>query len=414
MSFQDKPTYPYYTYTLKNGIRLVYRYTPSQVAHCGVTIDVGSRDEKVQENGMAHFIEHCIFKGTKKRHSYQILSRIDGVGGELNAYTTKEETCLYATFLNNYYERVIELFYDILFNSIFPAKELEKEKSVIIDEINSYEDSPADLIFDAFERLVFGNTGLGRMILGTPKKVQGFTSEQVKDFIDKNYCTNLIVISTVGNIDFNKWVRICEKYFSLVPEHLANRKRHTKYNYKPQHIEEKRDTYQAHLMVGNIAYSYKNKNKVAFSLLNNILGSNAMNSALNMHIRERYGFTYALESSYTAYCDSGIFQVYAGTDEKYIDKTLQLIIKEMESFANKRLTQSSLARAKEQLKGQIAIQYDSNQNEMLSIGKALLNYDRIDDIKETYREIDQVTAVDVLKVANEIFVKDNLSTIKYI
>jgi predicted Zn-dependent peptidase len=409
----DYKQYPYNYATLKNGIRLVHRYTPSQVAHLGVTIDVGSRDEKVQENGIAHFIEHCIFKGTKKRHSYQILSRIDGVGGELNAYTTKEETCIYATFLNNYYPRAVELLSDIVFNSTFPDKELEKEKVVILDEINSYEDSPSDLIYDKFEEVIFGRTGLGRMILGTPKKVKEFTSNQVKDFIQKNYYTNLISISTVGNIDFDKWVRLIEKYFSVTEKKIEDRKRHRTYNYKPKHIEENRDTYQAHLMIGNIAYSYKDNRKVAFSLLNNILGSNAMNSALNMHIRERYGFTYALESNYTTYCDSGIFQVYAGTDEKYIDKTRELIIKELLHFANKRITQSYLTRSKEQLKGQIAIQYDSNQNEMLSIGKSLLNFSKVESLNDTFKEIDEVSSDDILKVANEIFIPQQLSTIIY-
>jgi predicted Zn-dependent peptidase len=409
----DYKQYPYNYATLNNGIRLVHRYTPSNVAHLGVTIDVGSRDEKPQENGIAHFIEHCIFKGTNKRHSYQILSRIDGVGGELNAYTTKEETCVYATFLNNYYERATELLSDIVFHSTFPDKELEKEKVVILDEINSYEDSPSDLIYDKFEEVIFGKTGLGRMILGQPKKVKEFTSKEVKDFMDKNYFTNLISISTVGNIDFDKWVHLVEKYFCVEKKTIEHRKRHRTYNYKPKHIEENRDTYQAHLMLGNIAYSYKDDKKVAFSLLNNILGSNAMNSALNMHIRERYGFTYALESNYTAYCDSGIFQIYAGTDEKYIDKTKELIIKELMRFVNKRMTQSYLSRSKEQLKGQIAIQYDSNQNEMLSIGKSLLNYNKVETLNDTFKDIDEVTAVDILQVASEIFIPEKLSTIIY-
>lgn len=405
--------YPYNYHTLSNGIRLIHRYTPSQVAHLGITIDVGSRDEQPKQNGMAHFIEHCIFKGTTHRRSSRILSRIDGVGGELNAYTTKEEIVVYTTFLNSYYERATELLSDIVFNSTFPDKELEKEKSVILEEINSYEDSPAELIYDAFEKLVFGNTSLGRMILGTPEKVQTFTSDSVKEFIKNKWFTNLMVISTVGNIDFDKWVKLCEKYFSIYPENTTNRRRHSIYHYHPKQIEENRDTYQAHIMIGNQAYSYRNNKKVAFTLLNNILGSPAMNSALNMHIREKYGFTYTIESTYTSYSDNGIFQIYAGTDEKYVDKTIDLIEKELLRFANKRLTQSQLSRAKQQLKGQISIQYDYNQNEMLCIGKSLLNYNKVQTLKEDFEEIDKITPMDILEVANEIFVPSQLSRIIY-
>ena len=391
----------------------MHRFTNSEVAHLGITIDAGSRDEKPKENGIAHFIEHCIFKGTKTKPYYRILSRIDGVGGELNAYTTKEETVVYATFLNNYYDRAAELLSDIVFNSIFPEKQLEKEKSVVIDEINSYEDSPSDLIYDAFEYLVFGNTGLGRMILGTEKHVQSFNSDMVKEFIKNHWFTNRIVISTVGNLDFERFVRLIEKYFDKIPAYLTSKKRHTVYHYQPRHIVQKRDTYQSHVMIGNICYSYKNNKKVAFSLLNNILGSSAMNSALNMHIREKYGNTYAVESYYTAYQDSGIFQVYAGTETHFANKAYDLIVTELEGFANKRLTQSYLSRAKNQLKGQLAIQYDSNQNEMLSMGKSFLNFNKVASLEDSFNEIDKVTIDDIFKVAKEIFVPEQLSSIIY-
>jgi predicted Zn-dependent peptidase len=411
MKSQDKELYRYYT--LSNGLRVVYKYDDSAVSHLGITIDAGSRDERIGENGIAHFIEHCIFKGTKKRSSYRILSRIDGVGGELNAYTTKEEIVVYATFLNTYYERSIELLSDIVFDSVFPEKEIEKEKSVVIDEINSYEDSPSELIYDDFERLVFGSTGLGRMILGTEKKVKEFSSSMIKDFISRNWFTNRIVISTVGNISFDKFIRLIEKYFAAVPEKLTQRKRHTIYKYIPQHIEKQRDTYQAHVMIGNICYSYRNPKRVAFTLLNNILGSSAMNSMLNMHIREKYGNTYIIESSYTAYEDSGIFQIYAGCENHFLDKIIPLITKELEYFCNRRLTQSFLTRGKNQLKGQLAIQYDSNQSEMLSIGKAYLNYGKVSSLEENFKDIDSITAEDLIKVAREIFVKDKLSSIIY-
>ncbi len=405
--------YPYRVHTLYNGIRLVHKHTDSQVAHLGITIDVGSRDEERQENGMAHFIEHCIFKGTKKRSSSRILSRIDGVGGELNAYTTKEETAVFCTFLSKHYERATELLSDIIFNSVFPDKELDKEKSVIIEEINSYEDSPMELIYDEFESLVFGDTGLGRMILGTEKKVKSFSSSQVMDFIKKNWATNLIVISTVGDIKFEKWVRLIEKFFGYIPPKPINRQRKENYNYIPQHKELNRDTYQAHIMIGCPCYDYTSEKKVAFSLLNNVLGSSAMNSYLNMNVREKYGFTYLIESSYNAYSDNGIFQIYAGTDEQYIDKTLSLIKKELQRFVDKRLTQSQIHKAKEQLKGQLSIQNDYNREEMLAIGKSLLNYNHVQSLEETFSDIDSISAEDILEVASEIFRIDNLSTIIY-
>lgn len=405
--------YPYRVHTLYNGIRLIHKHTDSQVAHLGITIDVGSRDEERQENGMAHFIEHCIFKGTKKRSSSRILSRIDGVGGELNAYTTKEETAIFCTFLSKHYERATELLSDIIFNSVFPDKELDKEKSVIIEEINSYEDSPMELIYDEFESLVFGDTGLGRMILGTEKKVKSFSSSQVMDFIKKNWATNLIVISTVGDIKFEKWVRLIEKFFGYIPPKPINRQRKENYNYIPQHKELNRDTYQAHIMIGCPCYDYTSEKKVAFSLLNNVLGSSAMNSYLNMNVREKYGFTYLIESSYNAYSDNGIFQIYAGTDEQYIDKTLSLIKKGLQRFVDKRLTQSQIHKAKEQLKGQLSIQNDYNREEMLAIGKSLLNYNHVQSLEETFSDIDSISAEDILEVASEIFRIDNLSTIIY-
>lgn len=411
MSSQDNSPYRYHT--LKNGIRLVHRFTDSEVAHLGISIDVGSRDEKPSLNGIAHLIEHCIFKGTITKPYYRILSRIDGVGGELNAYTTKEETVVYATFLSSYYDRATELLCDLIFNSTFPSKQVEKEKSVVIDEINSYEDSPSELIYDAFEQVVFGNTGLGRMILGSKKHVQGFTSSMLKEFVATHWFTNKMVISTVGNMDFDRWVRLVEKYFNNIPPMTTTHNRHSIYHYKPQHIVQKRDTYQSHIMIGNICYSYKNNKKVAFSLLNNILGSNAMNSALNLHIREKYGNTYIIESSYTAYQDSGIFQVYAGCEPHFEEKLCELIIRELESFANKRLTQSSLCRAKNQLKGQLAIQYDSNQNEMLSIGKSYLNFNKVATLQDSFKQIDKVTIEDIFMVAQEIFVRDKLSSIIY-
>lgn len=404
----------YSQHKLSNGIRLVHRLTYSQVAHCAVTINVGSRDEEKDEEGIAHFIEHCLFKGTNKRKSFQILNRIDGVGGELNAFTTKEETCIYATFLNNYHDRVLELFSDILFSSTFPQKELEKEKIAVIDEINSYEDNPSELILDEFDNLVFGKNGLGHYTLGTPKQVKGFTTEKLNQFIEKTYSTDSIVISTIGDIDFDKWVKLCEKYFGGIKTNAKPIHRNSPKNYKPKEKVKKRNTYQSHVVIGNPAFSYKNKNKITLSLLNNIIGGPAMNSRLNMKIREKYGFTYSIESNYTAFSDTGLFVVYAATDSKYIDKTIGLIKNELDFFSNKEMTPSSLKIAKQQLIGQLAIQYESNQNEVISMGKSILNFDRIDSLKTTNEEIEKITSKQILEVAQLIFQKDNYSQLKYI
>ncbi len=404
----------YSQHTLSNGIRLVHRLTCSQVAHCAITINVGSRDEQKGEEGIAHFIEHSLFKGTKKRKNFQILSRIDGVGGELNAFTTKEETCIYATFLNNYHERVLELFSDIVFSSTFPQKELDKEKIAVIDEINSYEDNPSELIFDQFDNIVFGNNGLGHYILGTPKQVKEFTTQKLTQFIQRAYSTDSIVISTIGEIDFERWVKLCEKYFGSIQTSSKTITRTPPKNYKPKDKTIKRDTYQAHVIIGNVAYSYKNKKKITLSLLNNIIGGPAMNSRLNMKIREKYGFTYSIESNYTAYSDTGLFTVYAATDPKYIDKTIELIKNELDHYTKKEITPSGLKHAKQQLIGQLAIQYESNQNEVISMGKSILNFNRIDSLKVTNQEIEKITSEQIQEVANTIFQRDKYTQLKYI
>ncbi|MDR1725457.1 MAG: insulinase family protein [Bacteroidales bacterium] len=406
--------FPYSQHTLNNGIKLVHRYTNSPVAHCGIMINAGTRDETKKENGIAHFIEHCIFKGTKHRKAFHILNRIDGVGGELNAYTTKEETCIYASFLNRYQERVLELFADIVFNSTFPEKEIEKEKVVVLDEINSYKDSPAEQIFDDFEQLIFDNHSLGSLILGKPKCVKSFHSDDIKTFIDKNYATNLMTIACVGAIDFDLWVRLCEKFFANVDKKISNRHRKPPKQYSPKTKVEQKDTYQAHAIMGSVAYDYNSKYKMTFSLLNNILGGGAMNSYLNMHIREKYGFTYSLESNYTPYSDTGVFTVYAGTNSKYIDKTLELIRKELEFLTAKPLSTKTILQYKQQLKGQLAIQYDSNQNEMLAMCKSVLNHNKIDTLRETYKQIDCITNEDLFQVAQDIFDPKRQSLICYL
>lgn len=403
----------YFFHTLSNGIRLVHKHTDSIVAHCGLTINAGSRDELKQEQGLAHFIEHLIFKGTHRRKAYQILSHMENVGGEINAYTGKEDTCVYATFLNNHYARCLDLISDIVFRSVFAEKEILKERDVVIDEINSYKDNPGEQIFDDFDGVVFRNHSLGANILGTPAHLRKFRKEHVVNFIQKNYVTSEMVISSVGNINFDKLIRLVERYFGDIPH---KRREHPRVNfegYQPINEVVKRRNHQVHCIIGNVAYSANDDRKTALVLLNNILGGPGLNSRLNMGIREKYGFCYTIESHYQPYSDTGIFSIYMGTDNDYIDKTIALTLRELALLREKRLGSLQLKRAKQQLQGQVAISFESNLNEMLSIGKSLLLYDRIDSIIEINEKIQRVTASELLETANEVFAPNMLSMLMY-
>jgi len=402
-------------HTLSNGIRIIHKqYEDADVSHCGLIINAGTRDEEEDQQGLAHFIEHVVFKGTKKRKSFHILNRIDSVGGELNAYTSKEETCIYASFLNRYYDRAIELLQDITFNSIFPDKEIEKEKDVIIDEINSYQDNPSEQIFDDFEDLVFAGHPIGRNILGTEQSVRQFKRRDINSFITKNYTTDEIVLSSAGNIDFAKLVEICENYLGTVKKTTRNFKRAPVKNYKPKVIESARDTFQAHCMLGSPAQSVKNSDKTAMILLNNMLGGPAMNSRLNLSIREKYGFTYNLESNYTAYTDTGIFNIYLATDNKTLEKCLKLIRKELKKLREQKLGTMQLNNAKLQLIGHIALSQESRINTMLAAGKSLLIFDRVESLEKIYKKIETISSEKLLDISNQVFDERHLSRLTYL
>ena len=287
----------YFSSLLPNGIRLVHQYVDSPVAHCGVILNTGSRDEALQEQGLAHFIEHTIFKGTMKRKSFHILSRLEDVGGELNAYTTKEETAIHASFLAEYYERTMELFSDILINSTFPDQELKREQDVIVGEINSYNDSPSELIFDDFEELIFEGHPIGRNILGTPENVRSFTREDIKRFMNRNYNTDQMVICSVGNITGKRFFHLAERYFSHLPENKRAflRPRFEGNSAKIKSVE--KETFQTHCLIGGLAYDVLHANRIGLVLLNSVLGGQSGNSRLNLALRERNGIAYNLESS---------------------------------------------------------------------------------------------------------------------
>ncbi|MBP5189577.1 MAG: insulinase family protein [Bacteroidales bacterium] len=403
----------YQYHTLNNGIRIVFRQNNSKVTHSGIYINVGSRDERGRNEGIAHFIEHTVFKGTEHRRSYHILNRIDGVGGELNAFTTKEETCLYASSLSIHLERCLELFSDIIFHSTFPEKEIENEKDVVLEEIKSYKDSPADLIYDDFEQLVFDGHPLAHNILGTPHNVKHFTSQGLLDFLQSNYTTDRMVISVVGCADFRRVVRMCEKYFGDYERRNSAVDRKQAPQYRHFNSTMNRRTHQMHIMVGGRAPDTFDERKVAFSLLNNIMGGPAMNSRLNVAIREKHGFCYTIESQYTPFSDAGLFYIYAGIEADAREHYLELLHRELRRLVETPLSDSQIRNAKQQFVGQMAINNESALNEMQAIGKSYLTYDRVDTLEEMQRDIEAVTAAELRDIAAELFNPENLSCLIY-
>jgi predicted Zn-dependent peptidase len=399
--------------TLDNGIRLIHYHIPGLVAHCGLIINTGSRDETDPEHGMAHFIEHMLFKGTKKRKAYHVLSRLEDVGGELNAYTTKEETAIHASFLKEDYERAIELIADIAFNSAFPEKEIEKEKDVVIEEINSYLDNPSELIFDDFEELIFSDQPIGRNILGTPESVKSFSQEMISNFIAKNYTTNQMVFCSVGNISNEKILKLFRTNFENIASNKQAEKTARSWVYKPASVTKKMDTYQNHCIMGNLAYDLKDNRRMGMFLLNNILGGQGLNSRLNLSLREKHGFAYNVESSYNPYCDTGVFSIYFGTDSQYLNKSIAIAMTELNRLRTSRLGTIQLSKAKNQIKGYLARGYENHESLMLSLGKSLLIFNKIDTIEDLCRKIDAVTASELLETANDIFEPSKLSTLIY-
>ncbi|WP_321288621.1 pitrilysin family protein [uncultured Sunxiuqinia sp.] len=401
------------THIFPNGIRLIHQQVESPAAHFGIILNTGSRDELPEEQGIAHFIEHVIFKGTKKRKAYHIISRIEDVGGEINAYTSKEETAVYASFLNKYYDRSMELISDIITNSTFPAKELEREKEVVLEEINSYKDSPSELIFDDFDELLFDGHPIARNILGTPTHVKSFKQDDIFRFLQSNYHTNEMVLASVGNISFEKFLAMAGKYFAQIPIRFRKEKRLLFDHYTPGVKQVKRDTFQSHCVIGNIAYNAQDEKRMGMVLLNNILGGQSMNSRLNLTLRERHGMAYNVESSYTAYSDTGQFNVYFGTEHENLDRALKLVHKEFRLLKNKKLGTLQLSKAKKQLIGQIALSSENRDDLMLTLGKSFLLYNKVDSLPKIYQKIEAITETQLWEIANEIFDENRLSILTY-
>ncbi len=379
----------------------------------GFIVHTGSRDELKEEHGMAHFIEHVIFKGTKNRKAWHILSRMEDVGGEINAYTTKEDTCVYASFLKQDYNRAMELIYDILFHSIFPQKEINREKNIILDEILSYKDTPYELIFDEFEEQVFNGHAIGRSILGNDKNILSFTREDIKKFMADNYSTEEMVISSVGDISFKKFISLAEKYFGRAQHKKRSRKRVKPNSYIPEVIYSRKNTHQIHCTLGNTAYNSQDERRTNLALLNNILGGPGLNSRLNMSLREKSGYSYNVESQYISYSDTGLLNVYFGCDKEKFQKSLDLVFKEFRNLREKKLGTLQLSKAKKQLLGQVAISADSHEHVMLSMGKRILLFNRVDSLEDISRKIENVTADDLFESANEILDRNKISILQY-
>jgi len=399
---------------LSNGIKLVHQQVVAEVGHCGIMIHAGSRDEKKAEHGLAHFIEHALFKGTKKRKSYHVLTRIDSVGGELNAYTTKEETCIYASFPAEHGERSLELLSDITFDATFPELEINKEKDVICDEIQSYNDSPSEQIFDDFEELLFPGHALGRPILGTEKSVKSFTRNNVLQFRNETYISNALVVSYVGPHSFEKFKYWCEKYLSEKKFPTKGRKRNPVVKTGIFHKTEERNTYQAHRIIGGVAPSSMQKERTAMILLNNILGGPYMNSRLNLKIREKYGFTYNLESGYNTFSDTGVFTIYMGTEKKTLDKTQALVMKELKNLREKKLSSLQIHQAQKQLSGNLMLGRDNNSAVMMGLAKSVLLFNVIDNTEKIQREINAITPAKLIDMANRVFRENKLQSLTYL
>lgn len=398
---------------LQNGLRCVHTPTDSHVGHLALFINSGTRDEAEDEHGLAHYIEHVLFKGTSKRKAYHILSRLEDVGGEINAYTNKEETCLHASFLTEHFDRALELVSDIVFNSVFPEKELIREKAVIEDEITSYLDSPSDQIFDDFEEMIFANHTIGRSVLGTPESLAGLDRGKVIGFVQKNYVPSNMVLSTTVNLPTSKVNRLLEKHYANSNQSGSSVDRTPFNSYKRFETLQKKEVYQSHVLIGCPAYDVNDKRKMGLAVLSNLLGGPGMNARLSMTLRERNGYSYNVESNYTPYSDTGIFSIYIGCDEKHRAKCNDLTHMELKKLMDQPLGTSQLQKAKQQVMGQLALSAESGLSKVLGNGKTLIALDEVRTYAQIADELNALTSLELQGIANEVFQKDNLSSLTF-
>ena len=403
----------YFSHILPNGLRIVHLPSASPVSYCGFAVNAGTRDEEMDEFGLAHFVEHMIFKGTEKRKSWHILKRMENVGGELNAYTTKEETFVYSIFMEEHFRRAFELLSDLVFHSQFPEQEIEKEVDVILDEINSYEDSPSELIFDEFENLLFDGHALGHNILGDEQSLLGFGSESGKSFMRRFYAPENMVFFSMGRIPFKKIVQMAESTLSDIAFPMAARNRTAPGELLPVSRQIHKDTHQAHVLIGGRAYSMHDEKRLPLFLLNNLLGGPGMNNRLNVSLREKNGLVYNVESNVTSYTDTGLASIYFGTDPKNKEKAIRLVYKELAKLREVKLTATQLAAAKKQVIGQLGVSGDNREGLFLGLGKSFLHYNRYDTLPEVFAKVEKLTAGEIREVANEIFAPERLFSLIY-
>ena len=417
----------YNTYTLDNGLRIIHLPSDSKVVYCGYQINAGTRNEDPGEEGLAHFCEHVTFKGTERRKAWHILNSLESVGGDLNAYTNKEGTVYYSAILKEHIARAVDLLTDIVFHSVYPQAEIDKEVEVICDEIESYNDSPAELIYDEFENIIFKGSPLGHNILGTAEQVRSFKTEDALRFTRKLYQPDNAIFFAYGDIDFKKLVRLLKKSFLSEERRVKSEKfnspeaqaqfniQHSTFNtqhsFEGQTIVMQKNTHQAHVMIGTRAYDVNDSRRMPLYLVNNMLGGPGMNAKLNLALREHNGLVYTVESTMVAYGDTGVWSIYFGCDEHDVKRCLRLVRKELDKFMQKPLSEAQLKAAKKQIKGQVGVACDNRENFALDFGKSFLHYGWEKNVDRLYEQVDEITAEQIQAVAQELFDKDRLTTL---
>ncbi len=427
----------YNTYTLDNGLRIIHLPSDSKVVYCGYQINAGTRNEEPGEEGLAHFCEHVTFKGTERRKAWHILNSLESVGGDLNAYTNKEGTVYYSAILKEHIARAVDLLTDIVFHSVYPQAEIDKEVEVICDEIESYNDSPAELIYDEFENIIFKGSPLGHNILGTAEQVRSFKTEDALRFTRKLYRPDNAIFFAYGDIDFKKLVRLLKKSFLSEERRVKSEETtfgdrresqfnspeaqaqfniqhstfNTQHSFEGQTIVMQKNTHQAHVMIGTRAYDVNDSRRMPLYLLNNMLGGPGMNAKLNLALREHNGLVYTVESTMVAYGDTGIWSIYFGCDEHDVKRCLRLVRKELDKFMQKPLSEAQLKTAKKQIKGQVGVACDNRENFALDFGKSFLHYGWEKNVDRLYEQVDEITAEQIQAVAQELFDKDRLTTL---
>lgn len=389
------------TYTLSNGIRGIHRQVRSGVAHCALVVNAGCRDELKGEYGIAHFTEHALFKGTERRKAYQVNCRLENLGGELNAYTTKEDTTLHATVLRRDFQRAVELIADVMFHSTFPDRELCKEREVIADEINSYKDSPSERIYDDFEDLIFSGSELGHNILGSKASIAHFDSVALRRFVERTYTTDHMVFSSIGNFSASTARAIAERYLGGERPTQRGFVRATPSAYEAFDVRMLRHTHQAHGILGTRGYSIADERRLPLALLVNILGGPSANSLLNIELREKRGLSYNVEATYTPYSDCGIVGIYFSSDHDNMAQCIELIEENVDHLTHTLISPRRLAVAKRQFVAQMAISMESNEGYMLGAGKSYLLYKDIDTLEEAYKKVMAITAEQIMGVAQD-------------